>query len=201
MRPGQKFGKPAAGGSGFAASRVDTPGVAWEGAEPVRINRKTAMALAASAALVVGSGFVASAAVLHIPLFGFGHEATRSAASSATATTPPVSVVDQTVYDDHYVTTPASTGAATVAATVSVPTTAAAVSASALNAPLGAAQAVSAPPSTTPPATTATTAPAPPTPTSGPGTTSTTRPAPPAGCREPEWDPEYHVWQCSTGGH
>ena len=78
----------------------------------MRINRTTAMALAASAALVVGSGVVASAAVLDLPLFGFGgHEATGTAASPAT-TTPPPSVVDQTVYDDHYVTTPGPSGGA-----------------------------------------------------------------------------------------
>ena len=77
----------------------------------MRINRTTAMALAASATLVVGSGVVASAAVLDLPVFGFGgHEATGTAASPAT-TTPPPSVVEQTVYDDHYVTTPGPSGA------------------------------------------------------------------------------------------
>ena len=89
----------------------------------MRIKRTTALALAASAALVIGSGVVASSAILGLPLFGFGgHEATGSAAT--VASTPSPSVVDQTVYDDHYVTSPAQSGSSGAPHAPSKPTAA-----------------------------------------------------------------------------
>jgi len=154
----------------------------------VRFKRTTAMALAASATLVVGSGVVASAAVLDLPLFGFGHEATRSAASPAT-TTPPVSVVEQTVYDDHYVTAPGAPSGGTSG----MPARVTAGGAAAAPAPT-AARAPAPVPATAPPAAPAPTAPPTTAPPASPG-------SPPPGCVEPQWDPEHKVWQCSnTGG-
>ena len=156
----------------------------------MRIKRTTALALAASAALVVGSGVVASSAILGLPLFGFGgHEATGSAA--APASTPSPSVVDQTVYDDHYVTSPAPSGSSGTPHTASKPTAAFAslgggtASPTAATTPAPTAAPTTAPPTTVAPTTTTVAA-------AGP-------PPPPPGCREPEWDPEHHVWQCSRG--
>ena len=160
----------------------------------MRIKRTTALALAASAALVIGSGVVASSAILGLPLFGFGgHEATGSAATAAS--TPSPSVVDQTVYDDHYVTSPAQSGSSGAPHAPSKPTAAFASLGGSTAAPPAAttpapAAAPTAPPTTAPPTTVATT------------TTTVAAagpPPPPPGCREPEWDPEHHVWQCSRG--
>jgi hypothetical protein len=161
----------------------------------VRVKRTTALALAASAALVIGSGVVASSAILGLPLFGFGgHEATGSAATAAS--TPSPSVVDQTVYDDHYVTSPAQSGSPGAVHTPSEPTAAFAslgvrsAAPSAATTPAPAAPPTTASPTTASPTTLATT------------TTTVAAagpPPPPPGCREPEWDPEHHVWQCSRG--
>ena len=193
---GQRFGefRPARAQE-TRPPRADTWLVARQGAESVRIKRTTALALAASAALVIGSGVVASSAILGLPLFGFGgHEATGSAATAASTTVPFGRRPDRLRRPLRDL-----AGAIRLArerrTRPSKPTAA--------FASLGGSAA--APPAATTPA-----------PAAGAhrpthdrlthdsrdhdddrrGCRPTT---PPPGCREPEWDPEHHVWQCSRG--
>ena len=62
----------------------------------MRLTRKTVAALGLSGALTVMGGVLASAAVLNLPILGFGEAANQAAA--------PPRVIHRTVYDDHYVT-------------------------------------------------------------------------------------------------
>jgi len=138
----------------------------------MRITRKTAAALAVSGAITVGAALVAAAAVFSFPVFGFGP------AASTSAQPPPTSVVERTVYDDHYVTrapaggnagaggSPASTGSRGAPAVPVAATTGSGT---------GTAQPAS-----------AVVAPSP----------TTTRPPIPAGCQEPEWEPQDGGWHC-----
>jgi hypothetical protein len=57
----------------------------------MRVTRTTGQALAASTALVMGSGLAASAAILHLPRFGFTG-AGQPARASATAPPSTVSI-------------------------------------------------------------------------------------------------------------
>ena len=156
----------------------------------MRFTRKTIMALSVSGAMTVVAGVSASAAVLGLPILGFGEAASGQAAPK---------VIHRTVYDDHYVTAtttpkaPARVPAAAGASRTTVPamsgpgspvwTAGPAPAAATAQAPTAAPAAVPAGDSDDPPVTTV------------PGATT---PPPPAGCREPEWDPEHHLWQCSN---
>ena len=177
----------------------------------MRLTRKTVAALGISGALTVMGGVLASAAVLNLPILGFGEAATQAAA--------PPRVIHRTVYDDHYVTantapkaeapaagSPAPKAAPGAPATTTVPTAGtaapasapASVAATAPAAPSGAAPAA---PSGAAPAAPAGTAPAAPA-TTQPEVTPpppSGRPPVPAGCREPEWDSEHQAWHCSNG--
>jgi hypothetical protein len=152
----------------------------------MRFTRKTIMALSVSGALTLAAGVSASAAVLDLPILGFGETASEQAAPK---------VIHRTVYDDHYVTATTTPKAATHAP--------AATSASGSTMP--ATPSSGGPASTAGPAPVAAPAPAAPVaaPSGGsddPPVTSVpggTIPPPPAGCREPEWDGEHQVWQCS----
>ncbi len=155
----------------------------------MRLTRKTMVALGVSGALTVMAGVSASAAVLGLPILGFGEAASESAA--------PPQVVHRTVYDDHYVT------ATTVPKPAATPTSAAAARA--------AAAATAAPAPAAAPAAVYVPAPAPaPAPAveheasevSEPPATAG-RPPVPAGCEEPEWDSEHQAWHCkdSEGEH
>ena len=158
----------------------------------MRITRKTATALAVSGALTVGAALVATAAVFSLPVFGFGPD------TSASAEPPPTSVVERTVYDDHYVTRAPAGGSAAQASCRADPAPSAAVPVASTtgSAPRDRPQRgrgcpgtrrlrpLDAPAPTTPPTTTK-----PPTPT-------TTRPPIPAGCQEPEWEPQDGGWHC-----
>ncbi|MFN8024963.1 MAG: hypothetical protein U0W40_00995 [Acidimicrobiia bacterium] len=167
----------------------------------MRLTRKTMVALAASGALTVMAGVTASAAVLGLPILGFGEAASESAAPQ---------VVHQTVYDDHYVTAttepkPAATAAAGGSAKGSGGTGGGGSAATA--GPAAAAPAVQAA-STPQPVAAPVAATTPPTPTVTEPPKSDddeatppaggTRPPIPAGCREPEWDSEHQVWHCSN---
>jgi hypothetical protein len=180
----------------------------------MRLTRKTVAALGLSGALTVMGGVLASAAVLNLPILGFGEAATQAAA--------PPRVIHRTVYDDHYVTantapkapaagSPASKAAPGAPATTTEPTAGTAapaggpafVAATAPAAPAGTAPAApsGAAPSGTAPAAPAGTAPAAPA-TTQPEVTPpppSGRPPVPAGCREPEWDSEHQAWHCSNG--
>jgi len=161
----------------------------------MRFTRKTIVALGVSGALTVMAGVSASAAVLDLPILGFGEAATETAAAPQ--------VVHRTVYDDHYVTATTAPRAATPGitsrgSTAAAPaTTAAPVVAPTTAAPAPSFQAASVPaPASTP-------APTPTTPAAGgddsakpPVTTG--RPPVPAGCIEPEWDAEHGFWHCAN---
>ncbi len=161
----------------------------------MRFTRKTIMALSVSGALTLAAGVSASAAVLDLPILGFGEAASEQAAPK---------VVHQTVYDDHYVTATTTPKAATAPAR-RYRRRPATIRAEPRRAPSGpAATAGPAPVAAAPVAATPVAAPAvpatthesddPPPVTTAPGATI---PPPPAGCREPEWDREHQVWQCS----
>jgi hypothetical protein len=167
----------------------------------MRLTRKTIVALSVSGAMTVLAGVSASAAVLDLPILGFGEPASEAAA--------PPRVVHRTVYDDHYVTTPTTPRAQAAAAPrttsgTSAPATTGAAAPAPAPAPTTAGFVAAAQPAPSPqPASTPAPAPttAPPsddTPVVSPGGT---RPPPPAGCNEPEWDSEHQVWHCSTEGH
>jgi len=161
----------------------------------MRLTRKTMVALGISGAMTVLAGVSASAAVLDLPILGFGEAANETAA--------PPQVVHRTVYDDHYVTVPttpkaqapaATSGAPKVAATTGAPAPSTAApaaapsfSAASAPAPAGAPAPAVTPSPTEPPAT-------------QPPATTVGRPPVPAGCQEPEWDAEHQVWHCSTPG-
>jgi len=184
----------------------------------MRLTRKTVAALGLSGALTVMGGVLASAAVLNLPILGFGEAANQAAA--------PPRVIHRTVYDDHYVTantapkaeapaagSPAPKAAPGAPATTTVPTAGtaapagapASVAATAPAAPAGTAPAgapafvgATAPAAPAAPAGTAPAAPA----TTQPEVTPpppSGRPPAPAGCREPEWDSEHQAWHCSNG--
>jgi hypothetical protein len=142
----------------------------------MHVARKTALAVAASTALVLGSGLFAAAAVFHLPLFGL-HESTAARTASTTTTPRPAppkgtvrpadgpSVTTSTAPRDEPI---GGTGwAAALTRQVTGPA-----------------------PATNPGPGHATPAPAPP-PTAAPS-----RPAAPAGCQEPEWDPDLQSWHC-----
>jgi hypothetical protein len=152
----------------------------------MRLTRKTMVALGVSGALTLMAGVSASAAVLDLPILGFGEAANETAA--------PPQVVHRTVYDDHYVTTPTSPkapaaatsggGGRSVAASTAAPAPAAPA-------------AVYVPPPTQAPAPAPAVVHAEPETTQPPATTAG-RPPVPAGCREPEWDAEHQAWHCSN---
>lgn len=166
-----------------------------------RWTRKTVVALAVSGALVAAGAVVAVAAVFELPVFGLG--------AGGGAHTAAPTVVDKTIYHDHLVPKPGPTGdggsrqATQVTAgggaggggaggsSTTAPPVATGPSGPATTAPAG--------PAATVPTTAPTTAP-PATEPEAPPTTQPGTPPPPAGCREPEWDPEHHVWQCSGTG-
>jgi hypothetical protein len=168
----------------------------------MRFTRKTIMALSVSGALTLAAGVSASAAVLDLPILGFGEAASEQVAPK---------VVHQTVYDDHYVTAttmpraathqPDATGA--LSSTIPGTTSTAGPASTAAPAAVGAA-APAAPAAVAPvvPATPVAAPAVPATPHESDGPPVTTVPGasippPPAGCREPEWDREHKVWQCS----
>jgi hypothetical protein len=147
----------------------------------MRFTRKTIMALSVSGALTVAAGVSASAAVLDLPILGFGEAASEQSA--------PPKVVHRTVYDDRYVTATTAPKAATPPRV-----TAGATPVTAAPAPAQVAAVAPAP------------APVPdydddsdhdddddPPTASPPGAI----PPPPPGCREAEWDSEHRVWKCA----
>jgi hypothetical protein len=165
----------------------------------MRLTRKTMVALGISGAMTVLAGVSASAAVLDLPILGFGEAANETAA--------PPQVVHRTVYDDHYVTTPTTPKAQAPAATSGAPKAAATTGAPAPStaapsaAPTFSAASASAPaPAPTPAPAPAFTPPPTEPPTTQPPATTVGRPPVPAGCREPEWDAEHQVWHCSNSG-
>jgi hypothetical protein len=149
----------------------------------MRFTRKTIMALSVSGALTVAAGVSASAAVLDLPILGFGEAASEQSA--------PPKVVHRTVYDDRYVTATTAPKATTSprASTGATPVTAATPG-----------------PAATAPAPVQVAAPAPaPAPAEdyeddddrpAAGTPGAV-PPPPAGCSEAEWDSEHRVWKCA----
>jgi len=161
----------------------------------MRLTRKTMVALGISGAMTVLAGVSASAAVLDLPILGFGEAASETAA--------PPQVIHRTVYDDHYVTTPTTPKAQAPAATSGGPKAAATTGAPAPStaAPTAAPNfsAASAPAPAGAPAPAFTPSPTEPPATEAPATT-VGRPPVPAGCREPEWDAEHQVWHCSNSG-
>ena len=163
----------------------------------MRLTRKTMVALGISGAMTVMAGVSASAAVLDLPILGFGEAANQTAA--------PPQVIHRTVYDDHYVTTPTTPKAqapATSGGPKSAPTTGASVPSTGAPAaaPSFSAASASAPASAPAPAFTPSPTEPPTTqpPTTQPPATTVGRPPAPAGCREPEWDAEHQIWHCSN---
>jgi hypothetical protein len=75
------------------------------------MRRTTARAFAVSATLVLGAGGVATAAVLQLPVLGFGPSGVSATPPPPTA--PPPSVVERTIYHDHFVSIPGSGGGGT----------------------------------------------------------------------------------------
>lgn len=158
------------------------------------MNRRTAFATAAMAALFVITATIAVASAADLPMLGFGSHKTPTkvevtssnatdetdAETSTTTTMKPI-VVEQVVYEDSYMYVPRPTAAA---------------AASAESTP---AQAPTTPSTTAKPTTTTR-----PTTSSSSTTSSTTRatstttsrPPVPAGCQEPEWDREHQRWHC-----
>jgi len=164
----------------------------------MRLTRKTVAALGISGALTVMAGVSASAAVLGLPILGFGESASESAVPK---------VVHRTVYDDHYVTATTAPKPSTAAAgTASAHGGSGGPATTAASAPTAApefhAASTPAPQSTSSPAAPTATAPATPAVTEPPATqappVTSGRPPVPTGCREPEWDSEHQVWQCSN---
>jgi hypothetical protein len=149
-----------------------------------RISRKTALALAVSASLVIGAGGMATAAVLKLPAFGFG-----SAAGARRVVTR--GTIPRIVYHDHYVTTPAVQEQPATSSAGSGITPAPAPAPAPLPEPSPSRQARALPVAAAP----VPPAPDPPTTQAPP----TARPGAPANCREPEWDQEHLVWHCSNG--
>jgi hypothetical protein len=158
----------------------------------MRLTRKTMVALGISGAMTVLAGVSASAAVLDLPILGFGEAANGTAA--------PPQVVHRTVYDDHYVTaptTPKAQASATSGGPKSAPTTGAPASSAGAPAAAPNFSAASVPAPANAPAPAFTPSPTEP-PATQPPATTVGRPPVPAGCREPEWDAEHQVWHCSN---
>lgn len=159
----------------------------------MRVTRKTIVALSVSGALTVMAGVSASAAVLDLPILGFGETASEQSA--------PPKVVHRTVYDDTYVTTPTTPKPAATNPAASSGTAAASSSPAGGAGPaytVGATSGAGPAPAPAPaPVAAHVEEPDDSPPVASPGATI---PPPPAGCREPEWDSEHRVWQCSSAG-
>jgi hypothetical protein len=166
---------------------------------------KTILAFALSGAVMVASTGVGAAAMLDLPILGFGGPAPMVAAAKeslpdttaadtgttttttavATTSEPAPIVVERIQYVDKYVTVGA-TPSATPTTAAKPPSTAASTATTATTKLPAPSPPATAPTTTAPMATTTTRAPS----------TTTTRPEPPAGCQEPEWDKDLQQWHC-----
>ena len=166
--------------------------------------RKTVIAMSVAALLVLGTGVVAATTILDLRVPGFTTSNADSAAPTPTTTgAGPTAGVTAPAADDARAPASPATGPRGTAAPAAGPAPAgpivAANTAAGAPAPGGAASEPTPGPTSPPPTSPPAPAPHEDDHVTPPTTIGGTVPPVPAGCREPEWDSEHHVWHCATG--